>query len=304
MRARRALLYVPGDDLHKIQKSITLDVDTICLDLEDGVAQNRKQVARETISKALSSLDFSRSECLVRTNPPGSQNFELDLQEILPGQPDGIVLPKVTGGEQILHTNEIISSIETEYGWPPGAIILVAIVESAQAVVNLESIASSHSRLEALIFGAEDFAATIGAKRSTPGWEVFFARSAVVTYSAAHDLQAIDMVNINYQDMDDLRTQSEQGARMGFSGKQVIHPNQVEIVQAAFTPTSEEIQEAIELIENFRLHETEGRGAFGLEGIMIDAPAIKIAQATLNRASAAGVLTHDQLSRLQGELHE
>ena len=223
MRARRALLYVPGDDLHKIQKSITLDVDTICLDLEDGVAHNRKQVARETISKALSSLDFGRSECLVRINPPGSQNFELDLQEILPGRPDGIVLPKVTGGEQILHTNEIISSIETEYGWPPGAIILVAIVESAQAVVNLESIASSHSRLEALIFGAEDFAATIGAKRSTPGWEVFFARSAVVTYSAAHDLQAIDMVNIDFQDLDDLRTQSEQGARMGFSGKQIIH---------------------------------------------------------------------------------
>jgi len=214
------------------------------------------------------------------------------------------VLPKVTGGEQILHTSEKISSIETEYGWSPGEIYLVAIVESAQAVVNLKSIASADSRLVALIFGAEDFAATIGAKRSAPGWEVFFARSAVVTYSAAYDLQAIDMVNINYQDLDDLRTQSEQGSRMGFSGKQVIHPCQVEIVQAAFTPTRDEIQEAIQLIDNFRVHEAEGRGAFGLEGIMIDAPAIKIAQATLNRASAAGVLTPDQLTRLQGDLHE
>ncbi|HUV26485.1 MAG TPA: CoA ester lyase [Anaerolineales bacterium] len=290
MRSRRALLYVPGDDLHKIRKATTLDVDCVCMDLEDGVAISRKQSARETISNALRTLDFGRSERLVRVNPVASTLVERDLQEILPAQPDGIVIPKVTHADQIRSISEKISIFEDENNLSVDSIILIALIESAQGVVNLGSISSADPRLEALIFGAEDFAADIGAQRSESGWEVFYARSAVVTHCAAHQLQAIDMVNINFHDLTSLHARSTQGARMGYVGKQVIHPDQVQIVQQAFTPTDEEIQEAQALIANFNQHQAEGRGAFGLDGIMIDAPVVKSAQSILERARAAGVI--------------
>lgn len=290
MPARRALLYVPGDDLHKIQKATTLDVDCICMDLEDGVAVNRKQSARETISNALRTLDFGRSERLVRINPVASTLVENDLQEILPAHPDGIVIPKVTHADQIRSISEQISNFEDENNESAGSIILIALIESAQGVVNLETVAAADPRLVALIFGAEDFAADIGAQRSESGWEVFYARSAVVTYCAAHQLQAIDMVNIHFHDLEGLRAQSTQGARMGYVGKQIIHPNQVQIVQQAFTPADEEIQEAQTMIDNFNQHQAEGRGAFALDGIMIDAPMVKSAQSILERARAAGVI--------------
>jgi citrate lyase beta subunit len=304
MRARRALLYVPGDDNHKIHKAASLDVDSICLDLEDGVARNKKPVARETITRALQDMDFGRSERLVRINPVHSAEYAADLEEILRTRPDGIVLPKVMHGDQIRRVSQQISAAEGEHNWPPGDMILIAIVESALAITNLDNIASADPRLEALIFGAEDFAADIGARRSTSGWEVFYARSAIVTHAAAQQLQAIDLVNINFQDDEELRLQSERGARMGFSGKQVIHPNQIEIVQHAFTPSADEIQAAVELIEKFNQEQELGRGAFAVEGVMIDAPAIKAAQSIIERARAAGKITPQQSTRIGGDTNE
>jgi citrate lyase subunit beta-like protein len=290
MRARRALLYVPGDDLHKIQKASTLDVDSICLDLEDGVALNRKSAARQTIKRAINSIDFDRSECLVRVNPVGSPFFEQDLLEILPLRPDGIVIPKVNHPDHIKIVSDRISIVEAAQGRSAGSTILIAIIESAMAVLNLASIVSSDSRLQALIFGAEDFAVDIGARRSEAGWEVFYARSALITYCAAHDLQAIDMVEIDFQDLERLAAQSRQGASLGFTGKQVIHPNQVKVVQEAFTPSDQEILDAETLIAQFDQHQSQGRGAFALDGRMVDAPLIKSAQSVLQRARAAGKL--------------
>ena len=300
MRARRALLYVPGDDFHKIQKATSLDVDSVCLDLEDGVATNRKQEARTTIAKSLASLDFGRSERLVRVNPVHSDYLEHDLEKILPAQPDGIVLPKVTNGDQVRKVSKIISTAEEQNDCSPGSIILIAIVESARAMVNLASIACVDERLQALIFGAEDFSADIGAKRSASGWEVFYARSAVITHAAAQQLQAIDMVNINFQDDEGLRVQSAQGSRMGYSGKQIIHPNQIEIVQEAFSPSEEEIQQSVQMIEDFNQHQDIGQGAFAVDGIMIDAPAVRAAESIIERAKAAGIITADQLTRIGG----
>jgi len=139
-----------------------------------------------------------------------------------------------------------------------------------------------------LLYIGEDLAADIGAKRSTSGWEVFYARSALVTHAAAYGLQAIDMVNIDFQDIPALRVQATQGLKMGFTGKQVIHPNQVKPVQQTFTPSDEQIRDAQTIVEAFNAHQAEGRGAFAENGKMIDAPLIKSAQALLERARAAG----------------
>jgi citrate lyase beta subunit len=138
-----------------------------------------------------------------------------------------------------------------------------------------------------LIFGAEDLAGDIGATRTPEGWEVLYARSAVVTHAAAFDLQAIDMVYVDFQDIEGLQRESQQGASMGFAGKQVIHPNQVTPVQEAFTPDEAAIAQALRVVQAFERHQEDGIGAFALDGKMVDAPVVKAAGRVLARARAA-----------------
>ncbi len=153
--------------------------------------------------------------------------------------------------------------------------------------MNLKEIAS-HPRLDALIFGGEDFAASVGATRTQDAVELLYARQAVVTTAAAFGLQAIDIVTIDFKDIEALRKESEFGAQLGFTGKQIIHPAQVEPVQAAFTPNNEAIAHAKRIVETFEARQKEGKGAYALDGKMIDMPFLKNAQKVLDRAKAAG----------------
>ncbi len=223
--------------MHKIRKGASLGVDCMCMDLEDGVAWNRKQAARETVAEALQSLDFGSTEYLVRINPAGSGLEADDLAAVLPHRPMGVVLPKVESAEAVRWVSARIAEAEQARGWPVGGIRLIAIVETALGVVNLREIAASDARLDALVFGSEDFAGSVGAVRTPEAWEVFYARSAVVTHAAAFGLQAIDMVCPDFRDLARVRREAEEGARLGFAGKQIIHPAQIEPVQQAFTPS-------------------------------------------------------------------
>ena len=170
-------------------------------------------------------------------------------------------------------------------------------VETAKGILNIKEIAEADRRLEAIIFGAEDYAASIGAVRTKEATEVLYARSAVVTACAANDLQAIDMVYIDFRDTEGLGLEAQQGAGLGFSGKQIIHPNQVAPVQEAFTPSDESIAYAQRVVNAFTASQKEGRGAFALDGRMIDMPLLKNAQKVLDRAKAAGKLKSDEFSR-------
>lgn len=287
MKARRALLYMPGDDWNKINKAISLQVDSICMDMEDGTALNRKAEARATIARALRELSFGKSEKLARINSIGSGFEKDDIQAVLPFRPDGIVIPKIESLEQIQWAGELIESAELENGWQVNSIRLLVGVETAKGILNLKEIAS-HPRLDALIFGAEDFAANIGATRSRAAWEVMYARSAVVTHAAAFDLQAIDMVFVDFRDTVNLKVEAAQGAAMGYTGKQIIHPAQVGPVQEAFTPSTPAIEYAQRVVETFEAHQAEGAGAYELDGKMIDMPILRNAQKVLERARAAG----------------
>ncbi len=287
MHSRRALLYMPGDNWKMITKSITLGVDSICMDMEDGAAVNKKAEARETIVKALRELDFGASEKLARINSVGSGWEKDDIEAVLTHRPDGIVIPKVESFEQVDWAGKIIEAAELDHGWPVNSIRILIGVETAKGILNLKEIAS-HPRLDAIIFGGEDFAASIGANRTKDAVELLYARQAVIVACAANDLQAIDIVTINYKDMDALRIESEFGAGLGFSGKQIIHPNQVSVVQEAFTPSDESVTYAKRIVETFEASQKEGKGAYSLDGKMIDMPLLKNAQKLLARAQAAG----------------
>jgi len=287
MHSRRALLYVPGDDRHKIEKALTLKVDCICLDMEDGVAPDRKQQARQSILAALHDLDFGPAEKLVRINPVGSGLEAGELAAVLPARPDGIVIPKVENAGQVAWVSGLVESVELAHGWPLNSIRLIVDVETARGLLNLGEIAAQ-PRLDAIIFGAEDFAADIGATRTPEAWEVFHARSAIVIAAAAYGLQAIDMVSIDFKDMDRLRSESLFGAQLGYTGKQIIHPNQVTPVQEAFSPDQAAIQHAQRIVDSFEASLIEGKGAYALDGDkMIDMPLVKAARSVLLRAAAA-----------------
>jgi len=287
MHPRRALLYMPGDDRHKIEKALTLGVDCICMDMEDGVALNRKTEARRGIAAALRSLDFGPSEKLARINAVGSGLENEDIQAVLPFRPDGVVLPKVETVEQIQWASGKIEAAELAYDWPVHSIRLLAGVETPKGILNLKEIASQ-PRLEALIFGGEDYAAAVGATRTPAAEELLYARSALVAACAAYGLQAIDMVSVNFQDLEALRREARFGAQLGYAGKQVIHPDQVAPVQESFTPDEAAIAFALRLVQAFELHQAKGSGAFALDGRMIDRPLVQAAQGVLERARAAG----------------
>lgn len=285
MKARRALLYVPGSDWHKIEKAAGSGADSVCLDLEDGVAPNRKSEARELVVRALGELDFGKSERLVRINPADSDLAKDDLEAVLSAGPDGIVLPKVANGAQVRGISSQIGLAEQAQKLDKNSIALLAQIESALGLVNIKEIASADERLDALIFGAEDFASDVGAKRTIEGSEVFYARSAVVAHAAAFGLMAIDMLWVDFKDQAGLKRMAEQGAGLGFSGTQIIHPDQIKPAQLAFTPTAEEIEVAKRLVDAFEQNSKEGRGAFALDGKMVDMPMLVSARRVLARAS-------------------
>ncbi len=290
LRIRRSLLFVPGDSRRKIEKAAGLGADCVCLDLEDGVALNQKQAARLSIRQSLQQLDFGRSERLVRINGYGSGLEADDLEQTLPGRPDGVLIPKVEGAEAIRWIDGQMARAERQHGWPAGSLGLLAMIETARGVVNLPQIAGASPRLAALIFGAEDLAGDIGAERTPEAWEVFFARSAVVTHAAAFGLQALDMVFVDYTDSDGLLREARQGAQLGYAGKQIIHPAQIAPVHAAFTPGDEAIAQARRIVEAHAAHQASGQGAFALDGKMVDRPVVRTAEQVLAKARAAGKL--------------
>jgi len=185
LRARRALMYVPGSDEAKIKKASALDLDSAILDLEDGVAFNQKDEARGIIRRALETLDFGRTERMVRINPLYSGRAQEDLFAVLPGKPDAILIPKADSPQIVREVDESITEMEQEHGWDRGRIALALLIESAAAFVNLAEICRSSARIQALVFGAEDYCADAGVTRTVEATELLFVRSSLVLHAAA-----------------------------------------------------------------------------------------------------------------------
>ena len=256
-----------------IERAAEQTVDAVILDLEDAVAPEQKGNARQRIDEALRQLDFGRTERLVRINGPESEYWTADLAVVADLPVEGIVVPKVETAAQIHAINEAVST----------RIPVFAMIETALGVMNIREIANA-ANLAALLFGAEDLAVDIGATRSTAGWEIFYGRSAVVTAAAAYGLQAVDMVYTDFENDDGLREESLFGRQLGYTGKMVIHPRQVEVVNRAFAPSTAEVEAAERLVAAAELGLRAGVGAFQLNGRMVDRPMILAAEHLLERA--------------------
>ncbi|HQY92876.1 CoA ester lyase [Caldilinea sp.] len=283
--ARRSLLFMPGDSMKKIQKAAGWEVDSVILDLEDGVAQKRKVEARTTVSEALQTLDFGGRERLVRLNHVSTGLPPAEIEATAARRPDGYIIPKAEEAADLHAIDRLLEAAELRLGLEAGALRLFAMIETALGVMNLQEIARATPRLEGLIFGAEDLAGDIGAVRTPAAWEVFYARSAVVTAAAAYNLQAFDMVFTDFHDDAGLEAESRFARQLGYTGKTCIHPNQTPIVNRAFSPSPAELDHAQRLIEAFETQQAAGAGAFTFNGKMVDMPMLVAARKVLERAT-------------------
>lgn len=283
---RRSLLFMPGDSLRKIEKAATLDVDSVILDLEDGVALSRKDEGRAMVAQALSTIDFGSRERLVRTNTLESGLVEDEIAATAPAHPDGYIAPKVQDAADLQAVDRLLAAAEAAHGWPTRSLRMLAMIETALGVMNLREICQATPRLDALIFGAEDLAATTGAQRTKASWEVFYARSAIVTAAGAYGLQAIDCVFVDFSDEAGLEADCMLARQLGYIGKTLIHPKQLAVTNRVFAPSAAEVEWAERLVNAFEAHQAAGAGAFAFEGKMVDMPILRTARKILERSQA------------------
>ncbi|MBO9513244.1 MAG: CoA ester lyase [Variovorax sp.] len=285
----RSLLFVPGDDRRKIEKSLQTQADALVLDLEDSVAPARKPQARAIVREALGA-DRHGKTVYVRINAFDSGEMLADLAAVMPGRPHGIVLPKCEGGEDVRRLDHMLSGVECALGIEAGRTrIIVVSTETAAAVLAHASYRDASPRLDGLIWGAEDLAGALGASANRdpagaykPPFEL--ARSLCLLGAAAANVLAIDAVYTDYQDLAGLAAEARRAREDGFGCKAAIHPSQCGVINAAFMPTEAEVGWARRVLQALR--GAQGQGVATLDGRMIDRPHEIQARRILQRAQS------------------
>jgi citrate lyase subunit beta/citryl-CoA lyase len=292
MELKRSWMFVPGHRQKMIDKALTLNADAIMLDIEDGVAPSEKDTARKLIGEALGRERGPKSPArFVRVNAIGHERMAADLEAVLRPGIDGLVLPKVETAEEVLKVDAILKTREPERKIERGVVKLLVAIESPRGLLNAPAIAVASPRVVGLIFGAEDYGRETGlpTKREGEAQDLLYARSAVVVAAAAAHVQAIDGVWVDLKDSDGLHTFARQARRLGFSGMSLIHPSQIDPINAVFSPTPEEIEYATQVLQAFEEANARGDGSVAFGGQLIDRPIVERARRTLDMAKSLGV---------------
>ncbi len=274
MEIIRSLLFVPADSQKKIEKARSLRPDGLILDLEDGVAPGNKLLARTVLSSELERLVEVPNKILVRVNSFQTQLLQDDLRIAVVPAVHGIVLPKSEDESEISHADEVITRLERENGLTVGQIRLLLMIEGPVGVVNAYSLACSSRRVRALIFGAEDYCAEMVVSRTKSGEEIAYARSVITHAARAAGLEAIDTVFKDLTDDAGFLEETRRVKQMGFTGKLLIHPGQINLVHKGFAPQNHEIVWAERVIEAFEAAQQESSGLAVVDGQMVDRPIV------------------------------
>lgn len=286
----RSLLFTPGDSDRKLEKGLTSDADVILIDLEDAVSADGKPGAREKVAEFLRQ-DMARAARMplyVRINDLDTEWAQGDLEAVVPSKPAGIMLPKARSHADVEDLSKRLDALEKKAGLEPGRTAVIVIApEIADAVVNMGTFQKCNPRMTGLTWGSEDLATSLGAhsSRGEDGeyrMPMKVARTLCLCAAAAAGIHAIDTVYPDFRDLDGLRRDAERAAADGFSGKLAIHPDQVPVINAAFTPSADEIAHAKRIVAAFEAE--PGAGVINLDGAMVDRPHLSLAERTLQRA--------------------
>ena len=282
------MLYLPGNNPNMLTRGYLFGSDGVVLDLEDAVAMVEKDTARILVSKYLKQGEFGSCYVSVRINGVDTEYWKDDLAAIVPNKRlDGIRVPKVEDAGTVKIIDEDLSRLEEKNGLPVGKLTLHCLLETAHGIWNAYEIAKASPRIEAIIPGGEDLRADLKTNRSDDSTELEWARRMLVFAARAAGVEPLDTVFPRITDDEGLRKETEFIKQLGFSGKSIIHPNQIKIIHDIFTPTEAEIAKAQKIIAAAKEAAERGQGAVTVDGKMVDIPVVKRAEYTLVRAGLA-----------------
>jgi citrate lyase subunit beta/citryl-CoA lyase len=283
--ALRSFLFAPGNHARRVEKALTLPADAVILDLEDAVAISEKPATRELVVAA-----FGKPRCgrlYVRVNAYTTDWCYADIVTIARSGLDGIILPKVETADQLQSIDWLLANLERERSLPVGGIDLVPIIETALGMSNIGAIAGSGSRTKRLAFGAGDYTLDLGMVWSRDEAELLPARSAVVMASRAAGIEPpLDTVWADLRDAGGFARSADRAAALGFQGKMCIHPDQIDVTNAAFSPSAQQLSWATRVVVAFEEAEAKGLASIQLDGQFIDYPIVQRARQVIARGGA------------------
>ena len=297
------MLAVPASKWKMVERGPSSGADLFFLDLEDAVAPDEKAAARENVVRAVKELDWQGRPAFYRMNSLDTPYWYRDVIEVVEEAGEGlglILVPKVECPEDLYALDILLASVETNAGLEPGKVKLEAQIETARGLTNIDAIARATDRLEALVFGPGDYAASIRMPQTSigtmdewdeayPGHRMGYAMHRIVVAARAGGLRAIDGPVADYRDEEGLRKSCLVARSLGFDGKWCIHPGQAETVNEVFSPTQRELEWADKVVSAYEEANAAGSGSISVDGQMVDAASIKMAQNTLDLARGAGM---------------
>lgn len=290
-KLRRTMMFVPGNNPGMIKDAYIYNCDCIMFDLEDSVSYAEKDAARSLVFHALTTVDYGDKELVVRVNALNTSIGIDDLEAMVRARIDVIRLPKTETAQDIVFCEEQIERIEKTIGMPVGTTKLMAAIESAQGVLNAPAIAKASKRLIGIALGAEDYVTDLKTSRSPNGIELLFARSMILQAARSAGISALDTVFSDVNDEEGLIAEARHIKQLGFDGKSVINPRQIQPIIDIFTPTLKEIQKAKAVMEAIAEANRRGSGVIALNGKMIDRPIVLRAERVISLAKAAKILS-------------
>lgn len=288
------MMFVPGNNPAMMADAHIYGPDSIMLDLEDSVSMAEKDTARLLVYNALRSVDYGDTEMVVRINPLNTPYGKKDIEAMVKAGVHVIRMPKTETADEVREVEAEIEKVEREIG-ALGRTKIMAAIESALGVVNAYDIATASDRMMGIALGAEDYCANLKTQRSKEGEELRLARETIVVAARAAGIDALDTVYSNLNDMETFRREVEFIKTLGFDGKSIINPRQIEVVNEVFAPTAKDIEKARAIVAAIKEAEAKGSGVIALNGKMIDRPVVIRAQRTIDLAIASGILNPDDL---------
>jgi len=287
-------MFVPGNNPGMMADAHIYGPDSIMLDLEDSVTMAEKDTARLLVYNALKSVDYGDTEMVVRINPLNTPYGKKDIEAVVKAGVDVIRMPKTETAEEVIEVEREIERVEKELGCV-GRTKIMAAIESALGICNAYAIATASPRMMGIALGAEDYCANLKTQRTPDGDELRLARETIVVAARAAGIDALDTVYSNLNDMETFRKEVEFIHRLGFDGKSIINPRQIEVVNEVFAPTEKAIEKARTILAAIKEAEKKGSGVIAVNGKMVDRPVVIRAQRTIDLAIASGILKEEEV---------
>ncbi len=288
-------MFVPGNNPGMMQDAFIYGPDSIMLDLEDSVTMAEKDTARLLVHNALKTIDYGNTEMVVRINPLNTPYGKKDIEAVVKAGVHVIRMPKTETADEVREVEAEIEKVEREIGCL-GRTQIMAAIESTLGVINAYDIAVASKRMMGIALGAEDYSANLKTQRSPEGMELLLARQTIVVAARAAGIDALDTVYSNLNDMETFRKEVELIKQLGFDGKSIINPRQIEVVNEVFAPKEKDIQKSLTILAAIKEAEKRGSGVIAVNGKMVDRPVVIRAQRTIDLAIASGIIKKEDIA--------